>query len=264
MQHLPRCSPEQPSHLLSNGRRLSGNSWPEYGLSHWGIPAPPLAAARLTQSRRLRLPVFGSVTIAPYFTVMQARFFADILKNQNNRAILDRWSALALPDGWLVAGCLFQTVWNLQAGRSPEAGIKDYDLFYFDPADTSEEAEFRVQSRVDALLSDLGITIEVTNQARVHLWYESYFGQSYGQLRSTCEGIDRFLVLATCVGVRPGELYAPNGLALLYDGVLSMNPLSPHRALFDRKANSYLARWSWLQVEAGVPAESGIDLHGRG
>ena len=192
---------------------------------------------------------------------MQGRFFADILRNRNNRAILDRWSTLALPDGWLVAGCLFQTVWNLQAGRSPEAGIKDYDLFYFDPADTSEEGEFRTQSRVDELLSDLGVTIEVTNQARVHLWYESYFGQPYGELRSACEGIDRFLILATCVGVRPGELYAPNGLALLYDGVLSMNPLLPHRALFDRKASSYLERWSWLQVQPAALAS--IALHGE-
>lgn len=69
---------------------------------------------------------------------MQNRFLADILKNTNNRAILDRWNLLALPDGWLVAGCLFQSVWNLQRGRPPEADIKDYDLFHFDPVDTSE------------------------------------------------------------------------------------------------------------------------------
>jgi hypothetical protein len=180
---------------------------------------------------------------------MQDRFYADILRNRNNRAILDRWSMLALPDGWLVAGCLFQTVWNLLAGRSPEADIRDYDLFYFDPGDTSEQGESGVQERVDEVLGDLGIAIEASNQARVHLWYESYFGQPYGQLRSAREGIDRFLVLATCVGVRPGEMYVPRGLALLYDGVLSMNPLIPHRLLFDRKVRSYLKRWPWLQVQ---------------
>ncbi len=191
---------------------------------------------------------------------MQHRFFADILRNRNNRAILDRWNMLALPDAWLVAGCLFQTVWNLQAGRPPEADIKDYDLFYFDSGDTSEEGEAGVQARIDELLGDLGVTIEASNQARVHLWYESYFGQPYAKLRSACEGIDRFLISATCVGVRPGEVYAPNGLALLYGGVLSMNPLLPHRVLFDRKARSYLARWPWLQVHPdAVAAESGIE-----
>ena len=192
-----------------------------------------------------------------YFSLMKGRFLADILNNRNNREILDRWTMLALPAGWLVAGCLFQTVWNLRAGRPPEADIKDYDLFYFDPDDTSQAGESRVQARVDELLGDLGVTIEASNQARVHLWYESYFGQPYGALRSACEGIDRFLVCATCVGVRPGEVYASaNSLRLLYDGVLSMNPLSPHRVLFERKARSYLARWPWLQISYGSPIGS--------
>ncbi len=131
----------------------------------------------------------------------------------------------------------------------PEEDIKDYDLFYFDADDLSEEGERRVQARVDAVLSDLGVTIEATNQARVHLWYESFFGHPYTALHSACDGIDRFLVTATCVGVRPGEVYAPNDLALLYNGVLTMNPLMPHRDLFERKAESYLTRWPRLRIE---------------
>ena len=180
---------------------------------------------------------------------MQDHFLADILANHNNRVILDRWNALALPDGWLVAGCLFQTVWNLQAGRAPDADIKDYDLFYFDPSDLSEAGERNVQARVDDVLADLGVAIEASNQARVHLWYESYFGHPYGALHNTCDGIDRFLIPATCVGVRPGSIYAPNGLAMLYEGVLTMNPLIPHRDLFEHKAASYCARWPWLRIE---------------
>lgn len=35
------------------------------------------------------------------------RFVADTLQNINNRTILERWDELNLPDGWLVAGCLF-------------------------------------------------------------------------------------------------------------------------------------------------------------
>lgn len=179
---------------------------------------------------------------------MQDAFFADLLGNEHNRAILERWSELSLPEGWLVAGCLFQTVWNLQGGRAATENIKDYDLFYFDPSDTSERGEQKVQARVDEVLGDLGVSIEVANQARVHTWYESYFGHPYEALRSACEGIDRFLIPATCLGVRPGELYAPNGFALLYEGVLTMNPLMPYRDLFERKAASYRARWPWLRI----------------
>lgn len=179
---------------------------------------------------------------------MSTRFLADVTRNRHNRAILERWPALSLPDGWLVAGCLFQTVWNLRSGRAPEADIKDYDLFYFDAADTTEAGEQRRQAHVESVLGDLGVSVEASNQARVHLWYESYFGQPYEALTSARDGIDRFLVPATCVGLRPGELYAPHGLDLLYDGVLTMNPLVPHRELFERKVASYRARWPWLQA----------------
>ncbi len=195
---------------------------------------------------------------------VESRFFVDILRNGHNRAILDRWNALALPDGWLVAGCLFQTVWNLRAGRAPEADIKDYDLFYFDAGDTSEVGEHDVQAHVDEVLGDLGITIEASNQARVHVWYESYFGHPYPQLHCACDGIDRFLILATCIGVRPSELYAPNGLALMYDGVLTMNPLMPHGELFERKAASYRARWPWLQIQSSDAARAETATTARG
>ena len=66
---------------------------------------------------------------------LAVRFIDQAPQNPHNHAILQRLPSLQLPDAWLVAGCLFQTVWNLQAGREPTAGIKDYDLFYFDGAD---------------------------------------------------------------------------------------------------------------------------------
>jgi uncharacterized protein len=186
---------------------------------------------------------------------LRERFVADLRTNRHNRAILARWDALALPDGWLVAGCLFQTVWNLRSGSAPEAQIKDYDLFYFDSADLSADAERRVQERVEAATADLGIVVEAKNQARVHLWYREYFGHEYPQLHSARDGIDRFLVPATCVGVRPAgahcEVYAPYGLALLYEGVLAPNPLTDHRDLFRAKAASYQQRWPWLRVASG-------------
>ena len=192
--------------------------------------------------------------LATEYRLMRDRFVRDVLRNRHNRAILDRWPALALPQGWLVAGCLFQTVWNLRSGLAPEAQIKDYDLFYFDGNDLSKKAEQQVQRRVESVLSDLGITVEAKNQARVHLWYESYFGHPYPRLHSATEGIDRFLVPATCVGIRPrgvdGEVYAPYGLALLYEGRLSPNPLTDHAALFIEKARSYADRWPWLRIEA--------------
>lgn len=189
-----------------------------------------------------------------------AHFTQHILTNRYNRAILERLPQLGLPDAWLVAGCLFQTVWNLQSGQSSEAQISDHDLFYFDPTDLSAEAERIVQARVDEALglACQGCVVEVKNQARVHTWYEAHFGHPYPALQGSRDGIDRFLIPCTCVGVRvvPGdapwaeriEVYAPNGLHDLYAGRLAMNPVNAKPDLFHAKAASYRARWPWLTV----------------
>ena len=179
---------------------------------------------------------------------MGTDFGNDVSLNPVNRVILSRWHLLDLPNAWLVAGCLFQTVWNLQAGRAPESGIKDYDIFYFDPTDLSERAEADVQAHTASVLGDLGVTIEVANQARVHLWYPSFFGRPYPELTSAEDGIGRFLVLETCVGVRPQQCHAPYGVEGLYEGTLTPNPATPYPDLFAIKVASYKARWDWLSV----------------
>lgn len=176
-------------------------------------------------------------------------FEAHVAANSVNRAILSRWRRLDLPDSWLVAGCLFQTVWNLRAGTKPESGIKDYDIFYFDPSDLSEAAEAEAQAHAESVLDDLGVTVEVANQARVHLWYPGYFGRPYAPLASAEDGIGRFLVQETCVGVRPRQCHAPYGLTGLYAGTLTPNSAMPYPELFAKKVASYKARWSWLEVE---------------
>jgi uncharacterized protein len=182
-----------------------------------------------------------------------ARFIADALENRNNRVILDRLPALGLPDAWLVAGCLFQTVWNLRSGLAPEHGIKDYDLFYFDATDLSADAECAVQERAQSCFADLGVEIELKNQARVHTWYPAYFGYPYPALESSRDGLRRFLVACTCVGLQPAEhggptLFAADGLGDLYAGILRPNPLCERPPLFEQKARSYQARWPWLRI----------------
>jgi len=190
------------------------------------------------------------------------RFVSEALQNPHNAAILERLPFLDLPDAWLVAGCLFQTVWNLRSGLAPTAHIKDYDLFYFDALDLSEASEQQVQARVTAVFADLPITVEAKNQARVHLWYEQWFGYPYQALQSARQGIERFLVPCTCVGLQPGvaeqspTLYAPYGLDELYAGILRPNAQCPHLPLFQAKAQSYRERWGWLQIREMAGASS--------
>jgi uncharacterized protein len=142
-------------------------------------------------------------------------FRAAVLRNPAHDALLDDLIKLGLPDAWIVAGCLTQTVWNLQTGRRIDYGINDYDVFYFDP-DLSWEAEDRVIVALRRTSSRLGVRIEARNQARVHLWYPQKHGRPYPALQRSTDGIDRFLTKNTQVGIQRGRdgdrLYAPAGI----------------------------------------------------
>ena len=177
-------------------------------------------------------------------------FIACARTDPMNAALLDRLPALGLRQGHLTAGCLFQAWWNRCSGRPPGEGVKDYDVFYFDDRDLSWEAEDAVIRRVREATADLPAEIEVKNQARVHLWYPARFGHAYPALRSATDGIDRYLVACTCIGIdlASGALHAPDGLGDLHRGVLRPNPLMPAPDLFAAKAASYRARWPWLTV----------------
>jgi hypothetical protein len=82
-------------------------------------------------------------------------FIAAALRNPVNEAIASAVSRIRLPDAWIVAGCLSQTVWNVLTGRAVDHGISDYDVFYFDP-DTSWQAEEAMIRDVRARLTHLG------------------------------------------------------------------------------------------------------------
>jgi uncharacterized protein len=72
----------------------------------------------------------------------QVAYFAAALDgNRTLTELLARAATMDLPDWYLVAGCLYQTVWNTVTGQPPEAGILDYDLAYFDASDLSWDAE---------------------------------------------------------------------------------------------------------------------------
>lgn len=181
-------------------------------------------------------------------------FLALALRNPVNAAILDELHRLALPDPWLVAGCLVQTVWNVLTSRPIDHGIADYDVFYFD-ADTSWEAEDAVIRKLHARLEHLGAKVEIRNQARVHLWYPDKHGLPYPPLMRSTDGIDRFLTENTQVGVRRAgtghEVYAPHGL----DDIAALI-VRPNRALNFSVANyaAKAARWKALWPELTVIA----------
>ena len=188
----------------------------------------------------------------PVDQVPNGTVFLDlVLRNRFNQIIVDRFSEAELSDWWLTAGCLAQSVWNVQANRPAEQAIADYDLFYFDP-DTSWQAEDAMINTVADMFSDLPIRVEIRNQARVPIWYPEKFGAEYGAVNAASDGIDRFAYRTTAIGLRKvvGEyrLYAPFGLDAVLDGVIIPNPVLPVRAVYEAKVARWQKIWPTLTV----------------
>jgi uncharacterized protein len=183
----------------------------------------------------------------------QERAFVDaVLRNPHVGEILRRADQL-LPDDWyLAAGCLFQTVWNVLDRQDPQRGINDYDLIYCDDGDLSWAAEDVVIQRCAAAFRDLGVEVEVRNQARVHLWYEDHFGVPCPPIRACTEAIDRYAAHACRVGVRLTrgryEVYAPSGFDDLFGFVVRPNPVIAPRHVYETKAERWQALWPRLHV----------------
>lgn len=183
-----------------------------------------------------------------------ADFLKAVKQNPINNAILERAHALDLPDWWLTAGAVFQTVWNIVDGRDPTAGIKDYDLFYYDASDLTYEAEDAVIQRAAKLFADLNATVEVRNEARVHLWYEQHFGVPGVQFTNSKDAIDHFASTTCCYGVsRTGDghlvVYAPHGYQDLFGKRIRPNPRLAPREVYETKAERWQREWPSLTVD---------------
>ena len=179
-------------------------------------------------------------------------FLAACLRNPVNDAIADELFRLALPDAWIVSGCLVQTVWNVLTSRRVDHGINDYDIFYFDP-DTSWQAEDAVIRKLQGRLAGLDVKVEVRNQARVHLWYPQKHRLPYPALHSSAQGIDRFLTKNTQVRIRrtPGghDVYAPNGFSDIADMVVRPNHTTNFSAAnYEAKASRWKTLWPEITV----------------
>ncbi|WP_298375989.1 nucleotidyltransferase family protein [uncultured Bradyrhizobium sp.] len=184
----------------------------------------------------------------------QDQFLTAALRNPANQAITDELHRLALPDAWLVSGCLVQTVWNVLTSRPLDHGVSDYDIFYFDP-DTSWEAEDAVIRDLKARLGHLGVAIEARNQARVHLWYPDKHGLPYPALSRSTDGIDRFLTATTQIGIRRSTrgygVYAPNGFEDVAGMIVRPNRTANFSAVnYARKAERWKALWPEVTVLA--------------
>lgn len=169
--------------------------------------------------------------------------------------VLERVPSLGLPNWYLSAGCIAQTVWNDQHGYEPHYGIRDYDLVYYDASDTSYEGENVYIQKGAKLFAHLPVPVEIRNQARVHLWFEKRFGRTIAPYASAEEAIASWSTTVTGIGVQKrGEtihIFAPHGL-----GDLLNMTVRPNKKIVTKDAkNVYLRsveRWRDLWPKLNI------------
>lgn len=167
-------------------------------------------------------------------------------------AVLDHWNEIQLPDCWLAAGAVAQTVWNHRLGHAPDYGINDIDIVYFDPDNLTKAAEDAEERRIHSVFADTPVAFDVKNEARVHLWYASRFGQEIAPYRSTRDAIATFPTTATAIGVRKVdrrfEISAPYGLDDLHRLIVRPNKVQITEPIYRAKVARWRNLWPALDI----------------
>jgi hypothetical protein len=157
-----------------------------------------------------------------------------------------------LPEGLLVAGALYNLVWNRLTGRPGLVDVADIDVFYFDPSDLSYEAEDVVIRRLETRFAHLPLPVQARNQARVHLWFEQKFGAPFTPLGSAAEMLERYASKTHAVGARlvhgEVEVITPFGLDDVFSFRLVPNYALNNRATHEKKAAKLKAIWPEVTV----------------
>ena len=176
-----------------------------------------------------------------------------LLKNPAIQAVLERMPDVDLPNWYLGAGCLAQTVWNYLSDRNIHENISDLDLVYFDDTDLSYETEDQMIKLIQGLFSDIEIHMDVKNQARVHLWYEKHFGYPIKAYQSVEAAIDTWPTTATSVAVkydgnRQFIVYAPFGLDDLMGMTVRANKAQITENTYLKKVERWKRCWPDLEI----------------
>ena len=176
-----------------------------------------------------------------------------LLQNSVVKEVLKLAPSLGMPNWYLGAGCVAQTVWNYFHRFKPTNGIKDCDLVYYDSSDISSEAQNLYIEKGKKIFGHLPIPVEIVNEARVHLWYEKEFGKKIEPYQSAEEAINEWPTTATGIGVRYAEngkfvVFAPYGLNDLWGMIIRPNKLKITEKIYLSKIERWISIWPKLKV----------------
>lgn len=177
-------------------------------------------------------------------------------KNKELMEILDYISKLNLPNFYIAAGSVFQTIWNYYDGKDLNFGIKDIDVIYFNKNNLSVEKDLEYYYIINEYikLKKYNYEIDVSNEARMHLWkMEHNQGDKVEPYKNSEDAISKWIATVHAIGITKEnnqiKVYAPYGLSDIFSRTIrpikhNYNSLE----LYDKKVSSWNERFNDLTI----------------
>ena len=183
-------------------------------------------------------------------------FISILEKNKDLMAVLDYITELKLPNFYIAAGSVFQTIWNYYDGNDLNFGIKDIDVIYYNNSDLSVEKDLEYYNIINTYIKAKGFNyeVDVSNEARMHLWkIEHNQGDNVEQYKNSEDAMSKWIATVHAIGITKVndniKIYAPYGLSDIYSRTI--RPIKHNgnsKELYDKKVASWQNRFDNLNI----------------
>ncbi len=169
--------------------------------------------------------------------------------------ILDYVYKLELPNYYIAAGSIFQTIWNYYDKKPLNYGIRDIDIIYYNKNDISVDADIQYYNLIKDYCTRKGYNyeIDVSNEARMHLWQKEKLNMDVSQYINSEDAINNWIATVHAIGITKENnnirIYAPYGLSDIYSRTI--RPLKHKyttKDIYNKKAKSWSERFDNLNI----------------
>ena len=182
-------------------------------------------------------------------------FIKIIKQNSDLVTILDYIYELKLPNFYIAAGSVFQTIWNYYDNKPLNFGIKDIDIIYYDPINLSKESEQKLEKKIEDYLKKAGLNYEldIHNEARMHLWKKDNENKNIDQYKNSEDAIDQWIATVHAIGITKEnneiKVYAPYGLSDIFSKTIRpIKHKNNSKELYNKKVASWQKRFENLNI----------------
>lgn len=182
-------------------------------------------------------------------------FISILKKNTDLIMILDYISELELSNFYIIAGSLFQNVWNYMDNKDFNFKINDIDIIYYDSCNLSRDDEDSLEKKIKMYFENhnLNYQFDIHNEARIHLWKKDNENKKINKCDNCEEIIDCMIATVQAVGItkRDGEIkvYAPYGLSDIFSKTIRpIKHKGNTKELYEKKVNSWSMRFDNLNI----------------